>query len=44
MPIFKKGSKADISNYRPISLTLQISRIMEMLLRSQILKYLYDKN
>lgn len=37
--IHKKGSKADVSNYRPISLTCIASKIMESIIRDKILDY-----
>ena len=33
--IFKKGSKLDISNYRPISLTCICCKIMESIIRTK---------
>ena len=44
MPIFIKRSKTDANNYRPISVTAQISRIVIMLIRDQIQNYLQNKN
>ena len=38
-PIFKKGSKTSANNYRPISLTSQIVKILESLIRSKIMHY-----
>ena len=32
-PIFKKGSKSEIGNYRPVSLTSQICKLLEMIIR-----------
>jgi len=43
-PIFKKGSKADPKNYRPVSLTSLISKVMEHILVSQIMKHLQSYN
>ena len=39
-PIFKKGSTADPSNYRPISLTSVCCRVMERMLNLDLLDYL----
>ena len=41
--IHKKGSKADVSNYRPISLTCIICKILESLIRDHIMDY-FNKN
>ena len=35
-PIFKSGAKTDIRNYRPISLLLQFSNILEKLFLSRL--------
>ena len=42
-PVFKKGSRSDPANYRPISLTSVSCKIMEHVLYSQIMNHL-DKN
>ena len=40
IPIYKgKGNKHDVSNYRPISLTRTISRVMESIIYSNIVNY-----
>ena len=39
-PIYKKGSKANSSNYRPISLTCILCKVMESILRDAIVKHL----
>lgn len=39
VPIFKKGSKTDPGNYRPLSLTTVVCKIMERLLRDHSLMY-----
>jgi hypothetical protein len=41
-PIYKKDSKADPSNYRPISLTSHVIKIFERVLRTRIVQYLED--
>jgi hypothetical protein len=40
VPIFKKGSKADPSNYRPISLTCVCCRVMESIIKEDIVNHL----
>jgi hypothetical protein len=42
--IFKKGDKTDPGNYRPISLTCIICRILESILRDAILLHLQEYN
>ena len=37
-PIFKKGSKSDPGNYRPVSLTSVFSKLMESVLREAIIE------
>ena len=39
-PLFKKGSKLVRSNYRPVSLTSVICKILESIVRDHIIKYL----
>lgn len=41
-PIYKKGSKSQASNYRPISLTSIICKLMEKLIRNALLRHLID--
>ena len=43
-PIFKKGVKGDPANYRPISLTCVICKIMESLIRDDIVTHLSKNN
>ena len=39
-PIFKKGSKADVGNYRPVSLTSVLCKAMEGILKDAIMDHL----
>ena len=41
-PIFKKGDKADALNYRPISLTSVVCKVLEKLIRIKIVEHLED--
>lgn len=43
IPIYKSGDKYDISNYRPISLISNVSKIYEKIIKSRIVKFL-DKH
>ena len=43
-PIFKKGSKMQPKNYRPISLTSNIIKIFERVIRAQLVEYLEHNN
>ena len=40
VPIYKKGKKSDPNNYRPVSLTSTVSKIMETILRDEIVSLL----
>jgi hypothetical protein len=42
-PIFKKGSSSDPNNYRPISLTCTMCKIMECIIKDQLVQYLTYK-
>ena len=45
VPVFKKGAAvSDISNYRPISLTCIVSKIMERIISRQIFDHLLVNN
>ena len=37
VPIFKKGDKHDVSNYRPISLTCLVAKILERIVKEKLL-------
>ena len=41
-PIFKKGDRTDASNYRPVSLTSIICKVLERIIVIHILKHLKD--
>ena len=43
VPIFKKGSKSDANNYRPISLTSVLCKLCEHILHSTILTHLANR-
>ena len=43
-PLYKKGSRAEAGNYRPISLTSHIVKIYERVLRKTMVKYLESNN
>ena len=41
--IFKQGNKSDPSNYRPISLTSTICKVMETIIRDHIMDFFFFK-
>ena len=43
-PVFKKGSKLNPENYRPISLTSNLVKIFERVIRSQLVNFLENHN
>ena len=43
-PLFKKGCKSDPGNYRPISLTSVVGKVMERLIRDSIMLHLNTHN
>ncbi len=40
-PIFKKGSKSEPGNYRPVSLTSVICKVTESIIRDHVMEHLY---
>ena len=43
-PIFKKGSKKKSENYRPVSLTSVVVKVLESLIRDQIVLHMESNN
>ena len=43
-PIFKKGKRQDPGNYRPVSLTSVVGKMLESILRDHILRHLKGSN
>ncbi|CAL4160470.1 unnamed protein product, partial [Meganyctiphanes norvegica] len=43
-PIHKKGDRTNPSNYRPVSLTSQVCKVLESIVRKQILGHLAENN
>ena len=43
-PIFKKGSKSEVGNYRPVSLTSVVCKLMESLIKDAIVKHIADND
>ena len=41
--VFKSGDRAALSNYRPISLTSVISKVLEMIIRKQVSSFIDKK-
>ena len=42
MPILKSGNKQIVSNYRPISLLSTLSKILEKIIKTRLIKF-FDK-
>src|SRR5260221_1084505 len=43
-PLFKKGTKQDPGNYRPVSLTSQICKLLESIIKDNIINHLNTNN
>jgi hypothetical protein len=43
-PIYKKGVKSDPANYRPVSLTCVVGKVMESMVRDKIVEHLAENN
>ena len=44
VPIFKKGSKKEPSNYRPVSLTSVVCKLCESLIRKNVMNYMLQNH
>ena len=42
--IFKKGSQTDVGNYRPVSLTSVVCKMMESIIRDQTMKFMKEND
>jgi len=42
VPIFKKGSRYSVENYRPISLTSSCCKVLEKIVRTSLLQHMFD--
>ena len=43
-PIHKKGDRSEPSNYRPVSLTSQVCKVLESIIRDKIVEHLTENN
>ena len=43
-PIFKKGDKSSVNNYRPIALTSIVCKLMESIIKDKLLSYLSNND
>ena len=43
-PLFKKNSRSDVGNYRPVSILSVVSKILELAVYNQLEEYLSEKN
>ena len=43
-PLYKKGDRTDLSNYRPISILTSFSKVLEKVLYKQLMEYLNNNN
>jgi len=42
IPIFKSGNRNTATNYRPVSLTSQICKVFEAIVRDQVVEFLEE--
>ena len=43
-PVYKAGNKKDVSNYRPISLTSTVSKVLESIIRAAVVAHLLSNS
>ena len=43
-PLYKKGSKKEPGNYRPVSLTSIPDRVLESIIKKQMVRYLEEND
>jgi hypothetical protein len=43
-PIYKKGKKGDVKNYRPVSITSIVGKILESIVRDSLIKHFQENN
>lgn len=43
-PLFKKGSKSNPGNYRPVSLTCILCKVLESIIRDKLVKHMLENN
>ena len=44
VPLFKKGNRRDPCNYKPVSLTSVVCKVMERILRDNIVEHVNEYN
>src|SRR6218665_1518962 len=44
VPLFKKGNRSDPGNYRPVSLTSVVCKVMERLVKDNVVEHLNEYN
>ena len=44
VPIFKKGNKGKVENYRPVSLTSLVCKVLESIVKEKMVRFLDDNN
>ena len=44
IPLFKKGERRDLNNYRPISIIPVVAKVFERIIYNQVYAFLVDKN